>query len=253
MDKIYFGYARTSTRSQKLESQITTLEDMGCNLENIFTDQFTGTVDSDQREGWKKLRKEIRKKKYDNKKIVICFMSVNRMSRDKISGVRDYFELIDKGYELIFQMDPTINSSVYGDKIKNASTISVNDKDLDETLIKGIREYLISLAKQQIEIAFDQAEKEAKHIKEKVIRGLMNSKKKAGRKKGYISTKKKNIPLSFVRDSKEVKNITTLSRLYGVSRPTIYSWLKEINKNDNKEHEKYCEEHGEAVKIFKKA
>lgn len=242
MEKIYFGYARTSTRSQKLESQITTLEDMGCDLENIFTDQFTGTGDSDQRNGWKKLLKEINKKKYEKVGKVICFMSVNRMSRDKISGVRDYFNLIEKGYELVFQMDPTINSSVYGDKIKSASTISVNDKDLDETLIKGIREYLIKLAKQQIKIAFDQSEKEAKHIKEKVKRGLMNSTKKAGRKKGYISKKKKNIPLSFIKDSKEVKNISTLSRLYSVSRPTIYSWLKEIKDNDKKisdqEHKK---------------
>lgn len=249
---IYFGYARTSTRTQKLKSQISTLEDMGCELENIFTDQYTGTVDSEEREGWRKLLKEIKKKKYEGKNKIICFMSVNRMSRDKVSGVRDYFKLIDKGYELVFQMEPTINSSVYGDKIKNASSISVDDKQLNETVIKGLREYLVSLAKQQIEIAFDQAEKEAKHIKEKVKRGLMNSDKKAGRKKGYTSKKKKNIPISFIKDSKEVKNITTLSRLHNVSRPTIYSWLKEIENANDKTHEKYCEEHGEAVPLFKK-
>ncbi len=230
MEKVFVGYARTSTRSQKLESQILTLEKMGCVIENIYTDKFTGKGDIYNREGWVQLRKDLNsKKRFKGKKVVICFMSINRMSRNKETGTQEYFALVNEGYELKFQMEPHLDSEVYGDKIKATSDITVEDDDMNNTIMKGIRDYMVLLAKKQIEIAFEQSQKEAEHIREKVIRGLKNSKKVSGRKKGYISTKKKNVPRDFEEKAERMK-VTELARYFNVTRPTIYSWKKEISK-----------------------
>lgn len=233
-ERVYVGYGRTSTKKQKLESQIDTLIRMGCEPKNIYTDQFTGKGSAELREGWQELRKDLKGKytkgKYEGKQIVLCVMSVNRMSRDKESGVREYFEIINEDIIIQFDMDRAINSEMFGEKIRATGDIKLGEKTLDETLGKGLRDYMVALAKQQIEIAFEQAEKEAEHIREKVQRGLAVSGKKSGREKGYISTKKKNIPDTFEKDYKETQKVAVLARLHGVSRPTIYSWIKEINK-----------------------
>lgn len=57
--------------------------------------------------------------------------------------------------------------------------ISVEDKDLNDTIMKGIREYLIKFAEKQIIIAFNQSEKEVQDLKERT-REALRERKKAG-------------------------------------------------------------------------
>lgn len=228
MEKLRIGYARCSTKKQKLDSQIKALEEMNVELDHIYTDQFTGTGKANKREGWNALKKAITKK-YKGKNVTICFLSVNRMSRNEEEGVKEYFELLDLGCNIEFKMEPMINSSVYGDKIRTVDSISVDDELLDSTILDGVRKYMVELAKEQIKIAFRQAQMEAEHIKYKVKRGIKSSEKKSGRPKGYVSTKKAAIPNNFKAKVSGGMNVTDLAEIFKVSRTTIYNWKKELS------------------------
>ena len=79
------GYARVSSRGQKLESQIDQLKDASCH--KIFTDKFSGTTTS--RTGWQRLQEYLRPGD------TIVLSELSRMSRsvsDLISIVNDLEE-----------------------------------------------------------------------------------------------------------------------------------------------------------------
>lgn len=116
------------------------------------------------------------KKKVDNSYKLI-FDSVSRMSRNADEGVEEYFELLEKGVELEFLKEPYINTKVYEEQLKINNSIQVEDKNLNETILKGVREYLKRIAAQQIRIAFEQAEKEVLDLRERTKEGLRETKK----------------------------------------------------------------------------
>lgn len=215
-----YGYARTSTKKQKIQSQIETLLENGA--EKIIQEQFSAT--GTDRVEWNNLKNIA--KSGDT----IIFYSINRMSRNAAEGHANYFDLVDRGVNLEFILEAHLNSKVFKEQLE-ASKLNIEvDKTL-EPLIKGLEETLRRLAARQIEIAFEQAEKEAKDIVIKVKNGILRSNKKSGRSKGYVSTKKKNIPADFEKTMKQLdNNVSKLARHYNVSRPTIYSWKNEIHK-----------------------
>lgn len=213
-----YGYARVSTRTQKLERQITNLEQAGVLYKNIYSEKYTGVKSSESRPQWLRLLKVV--KAGDT----IIFDSVSRMSRSE-DGLDTYFELVEQGINLEFLKEPQINSAVYGDALTTAQNLQVDNEDLDSTVLSGVRDYLILVAKKQIQLAFEQSAKEAQDIRQRVIEGLAQSDKKAGSPKGTESKRKLSIPKDF-HQRKETMNKSELARFYGVSRPTIDKWLK---------------------------
>ncbi len=215
-----YGYARVSTKTQKLDRQITNLIQAGA--EKLYTEKFTGTTTD--RTQWQKLLKAV--KSGDT----IVFDSVSRMSRTAADGVSDYFNLLDSGVKLVFLNEPHINSDVYGDSLLSAESIKADDTDLNDTVLKGIRDYMVKLAERQIKIAFEQAEKEAKDIKTRVKQGIANSSKDSGAKSGNTHAAKA-IPVEKIKHyiaTHEKVNKSDLARYLGVSRPTAIKWLSEI-------------------------
>ena len=106
MGKLY-GYARVSTKNQRLERQIKNIEDY-CKdnkIERIYREKYTGT--KMERPQFKKLLSAI------DSGDTIIFDSVSRMSLSTDEGYDLYMKLLQKGIDLIFIKEPHINTSYY--------------------------------------------------------------------------------------------------------------------------------------------
>ena len=166
-----YGYARISRKSQNIERQIKNLQSYDKDI-IIHQEAFTGTKDSDKRKEFVKLQSKLQTGD------TIVFDSVSRMSRNSKDGIKKYFELLEKGIELIFLKEPMINTEIYGKKLLSHSNIKVKDSDLNSTIMQGIRDYLVILAKKQIEIAFNQAEKEVTDLQNRTKEGIREARAK---------------------------------------------------------------------------
>lgn len=224
--KIY-GYARVSTEKQVITRQI---ENILKEYEHarIYSESFTGTTSN--RPEWNKLKKIV--KAGDT----IVFDSVSRMSRNAAEGIEEYFKFLDSGINLVFLKERYINSDVYLEQLRSNTNISSNDNDLDKTVMAGIREYLKILAQKQIQIAFDQAEKEVKDLQERTKEGLRVARAKGnigGRRVGSkIETKKaKEMKEKILKLSKEfngnLKDIEVIDILK-ISNNSYYKYKKEL-------------------------
>ena len=226
MSKIY-GYCRISHISQSIIRQI---ENIGKEYPKakIYQEVYTGTT-TDRKE-WTKLKKLV--KAGDT----IVFDSVSRMSRNSEEGINDYMDLLERDINLIFLKEPYINTDVYEEQLKANESLKIDDTDLNETIMKGIREYLKRLATKQIRIAFDQAEKEVQDLRQRTKEGLRVAKAKGktlGRVEGSkIETKKsKEVKEKILKLSKEFGgNLKDkeIMELIGIARNTYYKYKKEL-------------------------
>ncbi len=155
-----YGYVRVSTMKQSIERQIRNIKAEYPDA-IIVTDEITGT--KLDRPGWQKVYKAV--KPGD----VIVFDSVSRMSRDAEEGFQVYEELFTRGVELIFLKEPHINTATYKRAMQSSVPLTGTKVDL---ILKGVNEYLLALAKEQIQLAFDQAEKEVMDLRQRTREGI---------------------------------------------------------------------------------
>ena len=227
-----YGYVRISTKKQVITRQIANILKIYPEAK-IYQEIFTGVTSN--RPEWKKLKKIL--KKGDT----IIFDSVSRMSRNAIEGIEEYFNFFEKGIELIFLKEQYINTELYKEQLKLNENLSVEDKDLNDTIIKGIREYLIKLAEKQIIIAFNQSEKEVQDLRERTKEALRERKKQGivlGMKKGttFETKKSKEMKVQIEKLSRHfngnLKDSEVIS-LLKLSRGTYYKYKKEIFDKNN--------------------
>ena len=153
---IIYGYARVSTKHQRIARQITNITELYPKA-TIIREFYTGTTQS--RPHWDKLISTIKKED------TIVFDSVSRMSRNADEGFNDYKMLYEKGVHLIFLNEPLINTSVFDFTKSNLLKIDIEtgNNAVDE-FFKGnvqlINNFMMALAEQQIKTAFEQSEKE---------------------------------------------------------------------------------------------
>ena len=100
MNRIY-GYVRVSTMHQKVDRQIENIKKIYPEAV-IIAESYTGT--SMDRPQWNKLYKQL--KPGDT----VIFDEVSRMSRNASEGFQVYKELFDKGVNLVFLKESTLNS-----------------------------------------------------------------------------------------------------------------------------------------------
>jgi len=229
MNKIY-GYCRISTKTQSITRQIENILKEYPNAK-IYQEQFTGTT-TDRKE-WNKLKKILKTND------TIIFDSVSRMSRNAEEGINEYMDLLEKGINLIFLKEGYINTEVYQEQLKSNDNIQTDDTDLNETIMKGIREYLKRLATRQIRIAFEQSEKEVKDLQQRTKEGMAVAKAKGskiGREKGEIfeTKKSKEMKEKIQKLSKDfngtLKDIE-LMELLKIARNSYYKYKKELLNN----------------------
>ena len=195
MSKIY-GYCRISTQKQNIERQVRNIIKFFPDA-MIIQETFTGS----KFQGRKELDKLVKSVKFGD---TIIFDSVSRMSRNAEDGFRLYQELYNNGVELIFLKEPHINTSTYR-KTLQEKKISLNLNSGDEaanSLIKSIldalNDYILTLARRQIQLAFEQSQKEVDDLHQRTREGIETARrngKQIGQKFGSKLNIKKKIPV----------------------------------------------------------
>ena len=155
-----YGYARISRPQQSIDRQIRNIKAEYPSA-IILQEAFTGT--KMDRPEWNKLYEKA--KEGDT----IVFDSVSRMARNAAEGVQIYFELYEKGIQLIFLKEKYINTEIYAENLKDKIELQGTDED---EIFKGLNNYFRKLAEKQIRIAFEQAEKEVQDLHQRTREGI---------------------------------------------------------------------------------
>lgn len=223
-----YGFTRISTSKQSIERQIRNIKKY-CDEAIIIEETYTGTT-TDRKE-WNKL---FSKAKAGD---TIIFDSVSRMSRNAEEGFIAYESLFNRGVELVFIKEPHINSSVYKVALENAIPMTGTTVDY---ILDGVNKFLMELAKEQIIIAFQQAEKEVADLHQRTREGLITAKlngKRVGMEEGRkLKTKKgekvKEDILKYSKDFGGSLNDNEVMTLIGVARNTYYKYKGELKRGE---------------------
>lgn len=221
-----YGYARISKPTQKIERQITNIEHYNENAV-IYQEAYTGT--KQDRPMWLKLMKKV--KEGDT----IIFDSVSRMSRNVEEGFCEYEKLYNKGIQLVFIKERHIDTETY--KTALSQQIAATGNEIADTYIEATNKVLMILAKQQIMIAFEQAQKEVDDLHKRTSEGIKEAKKRGkqiGRAQGTkITTKKSERAKEIIRkhsiDFGGTLRDKEIMHLIGrIARNSYYKYKREI-------------------------
>lgn len=219
-----YGYCRISTKQQSIDRQIRNIKNE-YSTAVIITEAYSGTTIN--RPEWNKLYKKV--KAGDT----IIFDSVSRMSRNADDGFSLYEELYNKGVELVFLKEPHIDTATYKKALKN--NVSMTGTNVDY-ILEGVNKYLMSLAKEQIRIAFEQSEKEVEDLHQRTREGIATARlngKQIGQKQGAKLTTKKSIEAKkqIKKYSKDFDGQFTdvdCMHIIGIARNTYYKYKREM-------------------------
>lgn len=222
-----WGYARKSQPKQDITRQVRNIKAEYPEA-RVIEEAYTGTTIN--RKEWNKLVAAVRKND------TIVFDSVSRMSRNAEEGFQAYEELYYKGVNLVFLKEPHINTETFRKALEKSIPLTGTAVDY---ILEGVNKYLMALAKEQILIAFQQAEKEVVDLHQRTKEGMLTARlngKQIGRAEGAkIETKKakaakeiiKKHSIDFGGSLKDTEMIT----LTGLSRKTYYKYKKELKED----------------------
>lgn len=221
-----YGYCRISTKQQNIERQER-------NIAKAFPDAkiereaFTGT----------KINRPVFNKILNRLKSgdTLVFDSVSRMSRNADEGFELYQKLYCDGINLVFLKEPHINTETYKSALSNNLQMTGTDVDF---ILEGVNRYLMALAKTQIRLAFEQAEKEVEDLRQRTKEGIETARlngKQIGQKSGLKLTTKKSVEKKEIikKHSKDFFGTLTdieLMQLTGLARNTFYKYKRELKE-----------------------
>ncbi|MBN1469527.1 MAG: recombinase family protein [Fusobacteriaceae bacterium] len=234
MKEIILGYARISLASQSIDRQITNLKKINNEI-IIFQEAFSSkTLERPQ---FQKMLSFAEKELKKGNKVKIIFDSVSRMSRDAEEGSNLYYQLEEKGIELVFLNEPYINTETYRKALE--LSLPETDNKMIEAILNGIKQAFRIKAKEDIKLAFIQAEKELLDIRERTKQGLREAKakgKQIGRKEGSKVETKRAIEVKekLLKHSKKFGGSMTdkeFMEAFNVSKTTLVKYKRLITKN----------------------
>lgn len=222
-----YGYCRISNPKQNIERQIRNIR-AAYPAALIVQEAYTGTTMN--RPAWQRVYKMVK----DGDTII--FDSVSRLSRDAEEGFEIYQELYQRGVQLIFLKEPTINTSSYRTALQASIPMTGSSVDL---ILEGVNKFLMELAREQIRIAFDQAEKEVEDLHQRTREGIETARlagKQIGLKRGAkLTTKKevagKEVIRKYCVDFGGPLNDRDTIKMAGISRNTYYKYKREIKES----------------------
>lgn len=223
-----YGYARISKPTQSIDRQIRNIKDFD-QTAIIFQEAYTGT--RQDRPQWQKLQKRLKSED------TIIFDSVSRMSRNAEDGYKEYETLYNKGINLIFLKERHIDTETYRTALNKQ--IATTGNEIADTYIDATNKVLMLLAKQQIKIAFEQAEKEVKDLQKRTSEGMQTAKrngKQIGRAKGSTVTTKKSIEAKKIIQKHSIDFGGTLTdrevmcMIGSIAKNTYYKYKKELKE-----------------------
>lgn len=224
-----YGYARISTAKQSIERQVRNIEREYPGAV-IIREAYTGTkID---RKEWGKLFSLVREGD------TIVFDSVSRMSRNADDGFAVYEELYNRGVSLIFLKEHHIDTSTYRKALESSVPMTGTAVDC---ILQGVNQYLMALAKEQIRLAFDQAEKEVEDLHQRTREGIQTARlngRQIGQRPGVKLVTKKSIAAKEIiqRHSKDFGGTLSdieVMKLTGLARNTFYKYKREIRNADS--------------------
>lgn len=221
-----FGYCRISRKTQNIERQVRNISTAYPNAD-IRQEAYTGTKVVGRKE-FNALLREVRKGD------TIVFDSVSRMSRNAKEGIEIYFRLYEMGVNLIFLKEGYINTDVYKNAVNQG--IEVTGNEIADIYIDATNKVIRLLATQQIEKAFEQAEKEVIDLHERTKEGIETARragKQIGQKSGATLNIKKKEPKKaeirkYCKDFNGNLTDKDTMKLVGLARNTYYKYKKEI-------------------------
>lgn len=224
MGKIY-GYVRISTKKQNMERQIRNIQKEYPEAV-IIKEVYTGT----KFQGRKELNKLIKQLKAGD---TVVFDSVSRMSRDAEEGFQVYQDLYKKGIELIFLKEHHIDTMTYKAALHNGIPLTGTNVDY---ILEGVNKYLLSLAKEQIRLAFLQSQKEVTDLRQRTKEGIETARingKQIGLVRGTKLVTKKSIECKekiqkYSRDFDGMLSDKEGIQLVGIARGTYYKYKRQI-------------------------
>lgn len=224
-----YGYVRTSTKRQLLSRQITNIKAEYPDIDEqkeIYKDQYTGT----KVQGRKAFEALLEKVQPGD---TIVFDSVSRMSRNAAEGSALYMDLMNKGITLVFLKEPQINTDTYKQALNQV--IPLTNSKVDR-ILGAINDYLRELATRQIELAFEQAEKEAENIRKNTKDGIREARSRGqqiGHAPGTKLIKESKLPalLTIIRYSNSFNGTMPdeqCARAAGISRSTLNRYRDDL-------------------------
>lgn len=233
-----YGYVRVSTIQQKTQRQIENIRSFDAGA--IIYEEKQSGKDIENRAVFRKLLDKV--KPGDS----IIFDEVSRMSRNADEGFRLYMELMEKGISLIFLKEHHIDTAEYKRRTQNhMARVSSNSEKMDN-LINGIlglvEEFERENLKDNIRLAFEQAEHEREFLIKRVKEGKSRSDKHQGRPAGsrnLKSDKADHVKKVIMEQSKDFDGKFSDAKimreyLYGIARNTYYKYKKEISLESKK-------------------
>ena len=220
-----YGYCRISTSKQNIERQVRNIENVFPNAK-IVKEVFTGTKVNERKE-LEKIQKIVKPND------TIIFDSVSRMSRNADDGFTLYEKLFSKGITLVFLKEPHINTDCYKKALSGNIEMTGTNADF---ILEGVNKYLLALAKEQIRLAFGQAEKEVEDLHQRTKEGIETARlngKQIGQVKGIkLTTKKSVIAKDGIKKFNKAfggqLNDEQTMKQVGVSKVTFYKYKKEL-------------------------
>ena len=221
-----YGYCRISTARQSIERQERNIKD-AYPAAVIVKETYTGT--SMNRDKWEKLAAAVREGD------TIVFDSVSRMSRNAAEGFAAYEELFNRGINLVFIKEPHINTDTYKKAV--ASGVAMTGGAVD-FILEGINRYLLELAKEQIRLAFEQAEKEVADLRQRTKEGIL-TKRLEGKAIGGEANRGRHLVIKKADPAKAKiqkysvdfggsLNDTETMKICGISRNTLKKYKAEL-------------------------
>ncbi len=228
-----YGYCRVSTPKQRIERQIDNIKALypeAVILKEAYTGRTTSRPEFD---------KLIRKVKPGDK---IVFDEVSRMSRNASEGFALYEKLFNEGVELVFIKEPHINTETYKKALQ--SNVSLTGTKIDP-ILTGVNEFLMNLAKDQIELAFQTAQRELEFLSQRTKEGLRRARlegRSPGRPKDRNGETNKSQAAKriILKHSKTFGGTLTdmeTMALAKISLKSYYKYKKELKETAEKQNE----------------
>ena len=171
----------------------------------------------------------------------LIFDSASRMSRNSKEGCDLYERLFNKNVKIIFLKEPHINTDVFKEALNNQIKLKLEtgNKATDElmnTIIEALNKYTIALAKEQIKVVFDQAEKELQDLHQRTSEGIETA-RLDGKQIGQVSGRKLNVKKAQTAKAIILKHSNDFNgnltddecrKLAGISRNSFYKYKGEL-------------------------
>ena len=226
-----YGYCRISQKKQNIERQVRNITNAYPSAV-ILREAYTG-MKIDGRKEWDKIYRIVRSGD------MIVFDSVSRFSRNAEEGFELYQDLYHKGIDLVFLKEPQINTETFKRELDRAVPMTGTNVDY---ILDGINKFLLELAKDQIRLAFEQAEKEVEDLRQRTREGIETARlngKQIGACPGEKRITKKSVQIKGIIEKHSSDFNGTLSdveiiQMTGVSKNTYYRYKKELKEQHRK-------------------